>query len=208
MTGWEVYRIGEKGRRFLISVGGRSSTQHPASYGKIFTSGGMAEWFKATDLKSVVAARSPGVRIPLPPLRGGARVADWARLLIQPRVPKRGESSNPALPARERLSMNEGVSFYIQPRVPKRGESSNPALPARERLSMNEGVSFYIQPRVPKRGESPKSRPPRQMKKRVQNGRVFSVSCGSQKGRFIEYPFQIKVLPQSTKKEHLPSGVL
>ena len=30
--------------------------------------GGMAEWFKATDLKSVVAARPPGVRIPLPPL--------------------------------------------------------------------------------------------------------------------------------------------
>ncbi len=32
--------------------------------------GGMAEWFKATDLKSVVAARPPGVRIPLPPLTG------------------------------------------------------------------------------------------------------------------------------------------
>ena len=39
----------------------------PASYGKIFSPGGMAEWFKATDLKSVVAARPPGVRIPLPP---------------------------------------------------------------------------------------------------------------------------------------------
>ena len=64
----------------------------PASYGKIFSPGGMAEWFKATDLKSVVAARSPGVRIPLPPpytrqglvcTRGGARVADWARLLSE-----------------------------------------------------------------------------------------------------------------------------
>ncbi len=27
----------------------------------------MAEWTKATVLKTVVAARSPGVRIPLPP---------------------------------------------------------------------------------------------------------------------------------------------
>jgi hypothetical protein len=53
----------------------------------------MAEWFKATDLKSVVAVRSPGVRIPLPPpcqlpelctcTWGGARVADWARLLSE-----------------------------------------------------------------------------------------------------------------------------
>ena len=43
-------------------------TQYSASYGKIFSPGGMAEWFKATDLKSVVAARPPGVRIPLPPL--------------------------------------------------------------------------------------------------------------------------------------------
>ena len=29
--------------------------------------GGMAEWTMATVLKTVVAARSPGVRIPLPP---------------------------------------------------------------------------------------------------------------------------------------------
>ena len=29
--------------------------------------GGMAEWTKATVLKTVVAARSPRVRIPLPP---------------------------------------------------------------------------------------------------------------------------------------------
>ena len=30
-------------------------------------SGGMGEWLKPTDLKSVKAARSSGVRIPLPP---------------------------------------------------------------------------------------------------------------------------------------------
>ena len=30
----------------------------------------MAEWFKATVLKTVVGLRSPGVRIPLPPLTG------------------------------------------------------------------------------------------------------------------------------------------
>ena len=29
--------------------------------------GGMGEWLKPTDLKSVKAARSSGVRIPLPP---------------------------------------------------------------------------------------------------------------------------------------------
>ena len=43
----------------------------------------MAEWFKATDLKSVVGLRPPGVRIPLTPPRGDAREADWARLLSE-----------------------------------------------------------------------------------------------------------------------------
>jgi hypothetical protein len=65
----------------------------------------MAEWTMATVLKTVVGASSPGVRIPLPPLkkwdadkrrfvviyvtftiqdrpfRGDARVVDWGRLL-------------------------------------------------------------------------------------------------------------------------------
>ena len=39
--------------------------------------GGMAEWTMATVLKTVVAARSPGVRIPLPPLEGQKRVLAW-----------------------------------------------------------------------------------------------------------------------------------
>lgn len=41
----------------------------------------MAERTKATDLKSVVGSRPPGVRIPLTPPWGGARVVDWGRLL-------------------------------------------------------------------------------------------------------------------------------
>ena len=57
-------RIARKSRS-LVQI----FTQYSVSYGKIFPPGGMAEWFKATDLKSVVAARSPGVRIPLPPPR-------------------------------------------------------------------------------------------------------------------------------------------
>ena len=69
------------------------ASQAPRVMVKSSSPGGMAEWFKATDLKSVVAARSPGVRIPLPPpchlpglnncTWGGAREADWARLLSE-----------------------------------------------------------------------------------------------------------------------------
>ena len=67
--------------------------------------GGMAEWTIAAVLKTAEAARSPGVRIPLPPLsanrptttRGGARVDDWDRLLSGCRAKKlyRGFESHP-----------------------------------------------------------------------------------------------------------------
>ncbi|GEM_PF-4762254 len=61
----------------------------------------------ATVLKTVVAERSPGVRIPLPPpepaiqrtLRGGAGVVDRGRLLSGCRAKNSTQGSNPCLPA-------------------------------------------------------------------------------------------------------------
>ena len=46
----------------------------------------MAEWFKATVLKTVVPARVPWVRIPLSPptLRGGGASADKSAKISQP----------------------------------------------------------------------------------------------------------------------------
>jgi hypothetical protein len=74
---------------------------------KIGNAGGMAERTKATVLKTVVAERSPRVRIPLPPpqkrhrcnARGGARVVDWGRLLSGCGVNSSTQGSNPCLPA-------------------------------------------------------------------------------------------------------------
>lgn len=71
--------------------------------------GGMAEWTIAAVLKTAEAVRSPGVRIPLPPLPqrrqtvsswGGARVDDWGRLLSGCGVNNSTEGSNPSLPAK------------------------------------------------------------------------------------------------------------
>jgi hypothetical protein len=61
----QIFLFVKRGINNIESNAGCLAT--PSSYGKIFSPGGMAEWFKATDLKSVVAARPPGVRIPLPP---------------------------------------------------------------------------------------------------------------------------------------------
>jgi hypothetical protein len=36
--------------------------------------GGMAEWFKANDLKSFVRVTVPGVRIPLPPFSANFQI--------------------------------------------------------------------------------------------------------------------------------------
>ena len=44
-----------------------SSLRSPCKYPIIVHCGGMGEWLKPTDLKSVKAATSSGVRIPLPP---------------------------------------------------------------------------------------------------------------------------------------------
>jgi hypothetical protein len=104
--------------------------------------GGMAEWFKATDLKSVVAVRSPGVRIPLPPpyhlpgfdncIWGGARVADWARLLSECWDLKlsRGFESRP--PRQKRRSQLESVSLYFSRGSPEGDAIRIPPSPSEE----------------------------------------------------------------------------
>ncbi len=129
-----------------------------SSYGKIFPPGGMAEWFKATDLKSVVAARSPGVRIPLPPpyhlpgfnncIWGGAREADWARLLSECWDLKlsRGFESRPP---RQEKNASERARFRVS-RGPPEGDDIRipPSPPEEKRVRANGRVFvccfFYI----------------------------------------------------------------
>ena len=90
--------------RPLTVDGWRGRIQH--ARGSPPGAGGMAEWTMAMVLKTIVAARSPGVRIPLPPpgkshsnTWGGARVADWGRLLSGCGVKSSTQGSNPCLPA-------------------------------------------------------------------------------------------------------------
>ena len=89
--------------------------KEPQVYGKIVSLGGMTERLKVTVLKTVVPARVPWVRIPLPPLKhppwGGARVAEWARLLSECRGLNldRGFESRP--PRQKRCSRKRASLF-------------------------------------------------------------------------------------------------
>ena len=123
----------------------------------------MAEWTKATVLKTVVAARSPGVRIPLPPpqqrsdkktevgqrnsgTRGGARVVEWDRLLSGCGVNSSTQGSNPCLPASYAL-----VAQWIERLVAdQKVAGSNPVEGTRDRKRCM-GRHLYA-PRLTKRG--------------------------------------------------------
>jgi hypothetical protein len=54
---WDRAGSGSSGRSVRASAGRHEAVHH----------GGVAEWFKAADLKSAVVGRLPGVRIPPPP---------------------------------------------------------------------------------------------------------------------------------------------
>ncbi len=80
--------------------------------GEIPPKGGMTEWTMVPVLKTGVGQPTGGSN-PSPSAKwGGARVADWARLLSECWGINSAAGSNPALPAKSR-KLSEPESFFV-----------------------------------------------------------------------------------------------